>query len=109
MAQKTKQWHEVSQTTVRSRGPPDPDREHLPENKKSHIHMIMEEKDVTAKGYRIDDIAWLKSKDKLDTAEAAEWVINNGLVFRQRYIDSIVQYQVKEKRCHRCQKMGHLA
>jgi hypothetical protein len=26
--------------------------------------MIMEEKDVTAKGYRIDDIAWLKSKDK---------------------------------------------
>jgi hypothetical protein len=91
-----------------------------PENKKSHIHMIMEEKDVTAKGYRIDDIAWLKSKDKplgrsaslgirLDTAKAAEWVINNGLVFRQRYIDSIVQYQVKEKRCHRCQKMGHLA
>jgi hypothetical protein len=24
----------------------------------------MEEKDVTAKGYRIDDITWLKSKDK---------------------------------------------
>jgi hypothetical protein len=35
-----------------------------PENKKSHIHMIMEEKDVTVKGYRIDDIAWLKSKDR---------------------------------------------
>jgi hypothetical protein len=29
----------------------------LPENKKSHIHMIMEEKDVTVKGYRTDDIA----------------------------------------------------
>jgi hypothetical protein len=81
---------------------------------------IMEENDLIAKGFQIEDIAWLKSKDKplgksaslgiwLDTAEAAEWVINNGLVFTQRYIGSIEPYQIKKKRCHRCQSLGHLA
>jgi hypothetical protein len=44
------------------------------------------------------------TKVRLDTAEAAEWVINNGLAFGQSYIDNTVQYQVKEKRCHRSQK-----
>lgn len=31
----------------------------LPENKKEAISQIMEENDMTAKGYYIDDIAWL--------------------------------------------------
>ena len=46
----------------------------------------MEENDFEAKGYQIEDIAWLKSKDKplgrtaslgiwLYKAEAAEWVV----------------------------------
>lgn len=80
----------------------------------------MEENDLEAKGFQIDDITWLKSKDKslgrsaslwiwLDSAEAAEWIINNGLVFKQRYIGSIEPCQIKTKRCHRCQGFGHLA
>jgi len=80
----------------------------------------MEENDLVAKGYHVDDIAWLESKDKplgmsaslgmwLDTLEAAEWIINNGMVCGQRYIGSIEAYQVKKKRCHRCQVFGHLA
>jgi hypothetical protein len=50
----------------------------------------MEENDLVAKGYHVDDIAWLESKDKplgmsaslgmwLNTPEAAEWIINNGI------------------------------
>jgi hypothetical protein len=73
----------------------------------------MEENDLAAKGFYIDDLAWLKRKDVplgksaslgmwFDTAEAAEWVINNGLVFGQRYIGSIEPYLIKKKRCHRC-------
>jgi hypothetical protein len=92
----------------------------LPENKKEVITRIMEENDMTSKGYLVDDIAWLKSKDKplgvsasmgiwFDTPEAAEWTIHNGLVCGQRYIGSVEAYQVKKKRCHRCQGFGHLA
>jgi hypothetical protein len=55
------------------------------------IDKIMEENDLAAKGYQIDDIAWLKNKEKLlgmsaslgiwfDTPEAAEWLTNNGMV-----------------------------
>ena len=73
----------------------------------------MEENDLATKSYQINDMAWLKSKDKplgrsaslgiwLDTAEAVEWVIHNGPVFGQRYIGSIELYQIKKKRCHRC-------
>jgi len=59
----------------------------------------MEENDRAEKGYKIEDITWPKRKDKplvrsaslgiwFDTAEAAEWTINNSLVFGQRYIGS---------------------
>ena len=37
----------------------------LPKNKKQGINRIMEENDLAVKGYQIDDIAWLKKKDKL--------------------------------------------
>jgi hypothetical protein len=77
----------------------------------------MEENHLAAKSLQIYDIAWLKGNDKqlgrsaslgiwLDTAEAAEWVINNELVFEWRYVGSIEPYQIKKKRCHRCQKFG---
>ena len=90
------------------------------ENKKEAIGQIMEENDMTAKGYCIDDIAWLKNKDKplgvsaslgiwFDTPEAAERIVHNGLVCGQRYIGSVEPYQMKKKRCHRCQGHGHLA
>lgn len=92
----------------------------LPENKGEAIARIMEENDMTAKGYSVSDIAWLKSKDKplgvsaslgiwFDTPEAAGWTVHNGLVCGQRYVGSVEAYQVKKKRCHQCQGFGHLA
>ncbi len=36
----------------------------LPENKKEAIQKIMVENEMGAKGYCVDDVAWLKSKDK---------------------------------------------
>jgi ribosomal protein S10 len=90
------------------------------EGKGQSIDRITEENDLLAKGFPVRDIAWLKSKEKpwgrsaslgmwFDTAEAAKWTIDNGLVFGQRYIGSIEAYQLKKKRCHRCQRPGHLA
>jgi hypothetical protein len=92
----------------------------IPGNEKDGIARIMEENDLAAKGYRVDEIAWLKKPDKplgmyasmgiwLNTPDAAEWMVNNGLVFGQRYIGSIEHYQIDKKRCYRCQRFGHLA
>lgn len=92
----------------------------LPENTEEAIARIMEETDMTAKGYTVSDIVWLKSKDKplgvlaslrmwFDTLEAAEWNVHNGVVCGQRYIGSVEAYQVRKKRCQRCQGFGHLA
>ena len=92
----------------------------LPENKKEAIEKIMVENEMGAKGYCVEDVAWLKSQDRplgmaaslgiwFDTPQAAGWTIHNGLVSGQRYIGSVEAYQVKKKRCHRCQGFGHLA
>lgn len=92
----------------------------LLEHKKDAIEKIMEENDLTAKGYCVDDVAWLKSKDKplgmsaslgiwFDTPEAAEWIIHNGLIRGQRYIGIVEAYQVRKNRCRRCLGLGHLA
>ena len=92
----------------------------LPEKENEGIQAIMEDNDMLANGYKIQEIAWLKSKGKelgrsaslgiwFDTPEAAEQVINQGLLVGQRYISSVEAYQVKKKRCHRCQAYGHLA
>jgi uncharacterized protein YoxC len=96
------------------------DRITLPNNKHDIINQIMEENEMQTRNFNIDDIAWLKQSDKplgvtaslglwLDTAEAAEWVVTNGLLYGQRYIGSVEVYQLRRKRCHRCQKFGHLA
>jgi hypothetical protein len=88
--------------------------------KRQGIEKIMEENDLTEKGFEIEDIAWLKKKDRplgrsasmgiwLNTPEAAESIINNGLLVGQRYIGSVEPYRVELKRCHRCQRFGHLA
>jgi hypothetical protein len=90
------------------------------EHKKDAIQKMMDENDLAAKGYRIHDIAWLKGKDKplghsasvgvwLDTEVAAQWIIDNGMIFSQQYDGSVEAYQIKKKRCHRCQGHGHLA
>ncbi len=91
----------------------------IQEGKDESIQKIMEENHLVPKGFHIEDIAWLIRKEKLlgrsaslgiwfDTKEGAEWAINNGLVFGQKYIGSIEAYQVKKKRCHRCQHFGQL-
>jgi hypothetical protein len=90
------------------------------DGKGNSIKEIMNENGLAAKGFKIDDIAWLISKDKMlgrnaslgvwfDTKEAADWAVDNGLVFGQRYVGSVERYQAKKKRCHRCQRVGHLA
>ena len=90
------------------------------EKMEESINKIMNENDLTAQGHQIVDMAWLKNKEKplgrhaslglwFDSATAAEWAVNNGLVFGQTYVGSIERYQIKRKRCHRCQRYGHLA
>jgi FtsZ-binding cell division protein ZapB len=92
----------------------------LDREKKEGIEKIMEENDLAEKGFEIEDIAWLKKKDRplgrsasmgiwLNTPEAAESILNNGLLVGQRYIGSVEPYKVELKRCHRCQRFGHLA
>jgi hypothetical protein len=92
----------------------------LPSNETEGIQKIMTDNDLEAKGFQIDRIAWLKRPDKplgmhasmgiwLNSAEAAEWVINNGFLVEQQYIGSVEHYQLKGKQCHQCQRFGHLA
>ena len=92
----------------------------LPQNEKEGIRKIMEENDLADRGFDVNEIAWLKRPDKplgvsgsmgiwLSTSDAAEWIVNNGLIFGERYIGSVEHYQIKRKRCHRCQRFGHLA
>ena len=92
----------------------------LDRGKTRGIQKILEENDLTEKGFEIEDIAWLKKKDRplgrsasmgiwLNTPEAAESIIDNGLLVGQRYIGSVEPYRVELKRCHRCQRFRHLA
>ncbi|EED11875.1 hypothetical protein TSTA_110550, partial [Talaromyces stipitatus ATCC 10500] len=87
---------------------------------KEGIEKIMEENDLAEKGFEIKDIVWLKKKDSplgksasigiwLNTPEAAESIISNSLLVRQRYIGSVEPYKVELKRCYCCQKFSHLA
>ncbi|KAI3093180.1 hypothetical protein CBS147333_10127 [Penicillium roqueforti] len=67
------------------------------ENRKTEaIEKIANENDLTDRGFRIEDIAWLKKRDKelgtfasmgiwFDSLEAAEWMLNNGLLIDQRH------------------------
>lgn len=91
------------------------------ENRKTEaIEKIANENDLTDRGFRIEDIAWLKKRDKelgtfasmgiwFDSLEAAEWMLNNGLLIDQRYIGRVEKCEIKKKRCFRCQGFGHLA
>ncbi|CDM32767.1 Probable transposable element [Penicillium roqueforti FM164] len=84
------------------------------------IQTIMEENDLAEQGFQIEELAWLKRKDKVlgkfaslgiwfDSAEGAEYILNNGLLVGQRYIGSVERREIKKKRCFRCQRFGHLA
>jgi hypothetical protein len=84
------------------------------------IEKIMDENDLTGQGFRIEELAWLKRKDKIlgkfaslgiwfDSAEGAERILSNGLLVGQRYIGSVERREIKKKRCFRCQRFGHPA
>jgi hypothetical protein len=84
------------------------------------IEKIMEENDLAEQGFQIEELAWLKRRDKalgkfaslgiwFDSAEGAEYILNNGLLVGQRQIGSVERREIKKKRCFRCQRFGHLA
>ena len=84
------------------------------------IEKIMEENDLTNRGSRIEEVAWLKKKDKplgkfaslgiwFDSVEGADWILERGFLVGQRYIGSVERCEIKRKRCFRCQRFGHLA
>ena len=84
------------------------------------IEKIMEDNDLVEQAFRIEEVAWLKRKDKVlgkfaslgiwfDSAEGAEYILNKGLLVGQRHIGSVERREIKKKRCFRCQRFGHLA
>ena len=92
----------------------------LEKDKTGAIRKIAQENDLQERGFRIEDIAWLKKKDKalgpfaslgiwFDSAEAANWMLDNGLLIDQRYIGRVEKCEIKKRRCFRCQEFGHLA
>jgi hypothetical protein len=92
----------------------------LEQDKKGAIRKIMDENDLQERGFQIEDIAWLKKRDKMlgtfaslgiwfDSAEAAQWLIDNGLVIDQHCVGRVERFEIKKKRCFRCQRFGHLA
>jgi hypothetical protein len=75
-------------------------------DKKGGIEKIMRENGLAETEYQVEDIAWLKRKDLalgrsaslgiwLNTPEAANLILNNGLLVGQRYIGSVEPYRVE--------------
>jgi hypothetical protein len=92
----------------------------LERDKARAIKKITDENSLTERGFQIEDIAWLKKRDKglgafasmgiwFDSAKAAEWMLDHGLLIDRRYIGRIEKYKAKEGRCFRCQRFGHQA
>ncbi|KAI9035009.1 zinc knuckle domain protein [Aspergillus affinis] len=76
-------------------------------NKKQGIEKIMSENDLHDKKFRVEDIAWLKKRDTplgksasmgvwLDSPEAAEWIINNGLLKTHAALEAGIRTRAKE-------------
>jgi hypothetical protein len=68
----------------------------------------MEDNDLGKRGFHIEEVAWLKRKDKVlgkfaslgiwfDSADGAEYILNNGLVVGQRYIGSVERREIKKR------------
>lgn len=128
IASKSKQWLEELGSGVKlvkprfgivvHRTPTDEVR--LREDKERSINKIVSENDLASRGFGIEEIAWLKKKDSplgaaaslgiwFDSAEAAEWAIQDGMLFGLRYVGSVEPYKRKERRCFNCQGLGHEA
>ena len=81
---------------------------------------IIEENNLAKHGFHIEDLAWMKAKDKVlgkfaslgiwfDSAEGAEYMLRSGFLVNQHYIPYVERREIKKKRCFRCQRFGHLA
>lgn len=81
---------------------------------------IVEDNDLAAHGFHIEELAWMKAKDKalgkfaslgiwFDSAEGAEHMLSSGFLVNQHYIPHVERREIKRKRCFRCQRFGHLA
>ena len=92
----------------------------LDRDKAGVIRKITEENELERRGFRIEDIAWLKKRDKVlgtfatlgiwfDSADGAQWMIDDGLLLDESYIGRVEKCEIKRKRCFRCQRFGHLA
>lgn len=84
------------------------------------IEKIMKENDLNEPGLRIEEVAWLKKKDKalgkfaslgiwFDTAEGADLLLDKGFLVSRGFIGSVERCELKRKRCFRCQRFGHFA
>jgi hypothetical protein len=84
------------------------------------VQKIMEDNDLAELNFQIEELAWLKRKDKVlgkfaslgiwfDSVEGAEYILDRGLLVGQRQIGSVERREIKKKRCFRCQRFGHLA
>ncbi|CAG8155241.1 unnamed protein product, partial [Penicillium salamii] len=80
----------------------------------------VQENDLAEHGFHIEELAWMKAKDKalgkfaslgmwFDSAEGAEHMLRSGFVVSQHYIPQLERCEIKKKRCFRCQRFGHLA
>ena len=81
---------------------------------------IIEDNDLATHGFHIEELAWMKAKDKalgkfaslgiwFDSAEGAEHILSSGFLVNQHYIPHVERREIKKKRCFRCQRFGHLA
>jgi hypothetical protein len=84
------------------------------------IEKIMKDNDLHELGLRIEELAWLKKRDKVlgkfaslgiwfDTAEGANSLLDKGFLIGRRFIGSVERCELKRKRCFRCQRFGHFA
>jgi hypothetical protein len=81
---------------------------------------ITRDNDLAEHGFHIEELAWMKAKDKalgkfaslgiwFDSTEGAEHMLRNGFLISEHYIHHVERRDIKKKRCYRCQRFGHLA
>jgi regulator of replication initiation timing len=74
---------------------------------------ITRDNDLAEHGFHIEELAWMKAKDKalgkfaslgiwFDSAEGAEHMLCNGFLGSEHYIHHVERRDIKKKRCYRC-------
>jgi hypothetical protein len=81
---------------------------------------IIAENDQADHSFHIEELAWMKAKDKtlgkfaslgiwFDSPEGVEYMLRKGFLVSGQLITSVERREIKKKRCFRCQRFGHLA